>query len=206
IRLAKSMLKHEFAKEQTVGLAAAQRQVIRAKADPTRVRPIFRWAAVAGSVAAGLFVVASLTVPSLLRPRQAAVATTPVFAPLEERAAGIEADREVKKEIAVANRRKLDANAQETELREQQLLQGQQGQQGQQFPQAAAAPPPVALGLLQRQEGGRFAMKSIVAGDAKDGLAGAGVLADRAGRPQFNTESYDLISDNPFIRVAQDPL
>src|SRR6185503_16170303 len=31
-------------------------------------------------------------------------------------------------------------------------------------------------------------------------------LADRVDRPQFNTETSDSISDNPFIRVAQDPL
>src|SRR5262249_43239457 len=34
----------------------------------------------------------------------------------------------------------------------------------------------------------------------------AEALADRADRLQFNTEAYAFISDNPFIRVAQDPL
>jgi Ca-activated chloride channel family protein len=29
---------------------------------------------------------------------------------------------------------------------------------------------------------------------------------DRLDRPRLNTEAYDFISDNPFIRVAQDPL
>jgi hypothetical protein len=31
-------------------------------------------------------------------------------------------------------------------------------------------------------------------------------VADDRDRPRLNTEAYDLISDNPFIRVAQDPL
>ena len=30
--------------------------------------------------------------------------------------------------------------------------------------------------------------------------------ADRVDRPRFNTEAYDYISENPFIRVAQEPL
>src|SRR5262249_27987513 len=83
--------------------------------------------------------------------------------------------------------------------------QGLQGQQGQQ----AAAPSANALEALQRQEGARFAMKSLAA----DERAASGVfptaptaLADRLDRRQLNTESYDYISDNPFIRVAQDPL
>src|SRR5262249_56054614 len=34
----------------------------------------------------------------------------------------------------------------------------------------------------------------------------AEALADRADRLQFNTEAYAFISDNPFVRVTQDPL
>jgi Ca-activated chloride channel homolog len=36
--------------------------------------------------------------------------------------------------------------------------------------------------------------------------APAPALADRRSRPSFNTEAYDRITDNPFIRVSQDPL
>ena len=38
------------------------------------------------------------------------------------------------------------------------------------------------------------------------GCASAVRLLDRTFRPSFNTEAYDRITDNPFIRVSQDPL
>jgi len=120
IRLATSMLKREFAKEQMMGLAAAQRGVIRAKAEPTHVRPIFRWAAVAGSVAAGLFVVASLSIPSLLRSRQAAVETTAALVPPVDgtRTTPSESDRDLKKQRTVYNRQKLEAEIQQAQRRQ----------------------------------------------------------------------------------------
>src|SRR5262245_4283213 len=88
IQLATDLLKHEFAQEQPVGLAPEQKRTIESAAAPPVEalyerpggrrpplqfrRPMFRWAGVAASVAAGLFVVATLSVPSLLRSRQAA--------------------------------------------------------------------------------------------------------------------------------------
>ncbi|HMF01417.1 MAG TPA: hypothetical protein VKK06_16130, partial [Terriglobia bacterium] len=103
IRLATDLLRHEFTLEQAVGLAPEQRHVITsAAARPVGAlderpggrrpplqfsRPMFRWAGVAASVAAGLLVVATLSVPSLLRSRQDAplpqAATAP--APVGER-------------------------------------------------------------------------------------------------------------------------
>jgi Ca-activated chloride channel homolog len=211
IRLATSMLKQEFAKEQTVALAADQRRAIQAKAASTRVLPIFRWAAVAGSVAAGLFIVASLSVPSLLRSRQAAVENTAALVPPsadKEGTIGTEADRDVKQQAAVFNRQKLKAEIQQAQSREQLIQQAQQGQQGQQAPPPAATPTSIPVDLIQRQEAARFAMKSFGADEkAVSGVPAApAALADRLDQRQFNTESYDYISDNPFIRVAQDPL
>ena len=57
IRLATAWLKDELAGEAPVQLTTQQRGTVAAAASPNRFRPVFRWAAIAGSVAAGLLVV-----------------------------------------------------------------------------------------------------------------------------------------------------
>src|SRR5438552_17875216 len=69
IRLATTLLKNEFTKEATIEMTAQQRGAVAAAVSTSRVRPIFRWAAAAASLAAGLLIVATLSMPSLLRSR-----------------------------------------------------------------------------------------------------------------------------------------
>src|SRR5262249_33245313 len=81
----------------------------------------------------------------------------------------------------------------------------QQGQQGQQARRAQA-------GLLDASDGtlGRFERSNpydhLNVAAPLSAPSEARALADRVDRPQPNTETYDFISDNPFVRVTQDPL
>jgi Ca-activated chloride channel homolog len=215
IRLATDLLRQELTHERAVGLAPEQRRAITSAAAPPRVRPIFRWAGVAASAAAGLLIVATLSVPSLLRSRRSASlaqeTAVPVHETQHEESDGRNND---KINLTAHSREKVESERQTSPVtgavQERAQVQGGQwqGQQAQQGQQARGAQQGVIDGTLGRltRSGTNF-YASLPAPAATPGPPSvAGALADRVSRPPFNTETYDLISDNPFIRVTQDPL
>jgi Ca-activated chloride channel homolog len=216
IRLATDLLKHEFTHEQAVGLAPEQRRVITSTAAPQRVRPMFRWAGVAASVAAGLLIVATLSVPSLQRSREATPVPLTAIAPVSE-AQPAESERYYRRntETAIGIREK-EESARKTAHVAGASPQGQQGQQGQGLivepTQGLIVEPtivaPQGVGTLGRlQDSATYRYAPLPVPSATPGSAGVGrAPADRVDRPQPNTEAYDFISDNPFMRVTQDPL
>jgi len=231
IRLATDLLRHEFTLEQAVGLAPEQRHVITsAAARPVGAlderpggrrpplqfsRPMFRWAGVAASVAAGLLVVATLSVPSLLRSRQdaplpqAATAPAPV-GEREERDGGqsVKTNPTAVSRDKVESARKTAQVAAEVEnLRQIQQWQqaGQLLQQGAQASGSLPAVPPAAQRPLPAYSFAENKVLTLPAGTPGPTTV-AGALGDRVDRPQFNKEAYDFISDNAFVRVTQDPL
>jgi Ca-activated chloride channel homolog len=247
IRLATDLLRHELTQEQAVALAPEQRRAITTAAAPPvealykrpggrRLplqfsRPMFRWAGLAASVAAGLLIVATLSVPSLRSRRATSVAQeTAVPARESQREESASKDKD-KINLAALSRDKLEAARKTSEaagavqesLQVQQWQQGQQGQQGQQPQQSAIGGSlrAVTAGTLGQDQidslpvNGRrvdspLPLSSLAENKtlptAPPAGAPAAVAADRVIQPPFNTETYDLISDNPFIRVAQDSL
>jgi Ca-activated chloride channel homolog len=240
IRLATDLLKHEFTLEQALGLAPEQRRVITSAAAPPVgalyerpggrrpplqfTRPVLRWAGVAVSVAAGLLIVTTLSVPSLLRSRQGVPLPKPVTAPVPE-AQGKETDggqnakinpTGISRDKVESARKALDSAAEvQQRLQVPQWQQAQQqGQQGQQGLPGLQGQPGIIGGPLPAGSARRGrALQALVENSsfsataaAPPSPAAAGALPDRVDRPQFNTEAYDFISDNPFVRVTQDTL
>jgi len=192
IRLATDLLKTEFAKEATVELTGQQRGAVAGAASPHRVRPLFRWAAIAGSVAAGLLIVAGIAVPSLLRSRQApgqpAAALIPLNPPPQTMPTSADA-RSSRAPVPGAIREKAaSVGVIDDKVSQPAALSGVFG------------------GVLKAQQVGAPVANSFIANRAVAMAPPAAPAADRADRPRFNTEAYDFISDNPFIPVAQDPL
>ena len=242
IRLATDLLRHEFTQEQAVALAPEQRRAITNAAVPPveglyerpggrRLplefsRPMFRWAGLAASVAAGLLIVATLSVPSLLRSRQDAPLPQAVTAPVPV-PQGKEMDGGQKINATAMSRDKVESARKtlDSAAEVQERLQVQQWQQGQQPQQSAIGGSlrAVTAGTLRQDQidslpiNGRrvdsplplYSLaenKALTVPTAPPAGAPAAVAADRVIQPPFNTETYDLISDNPFIRVAQDSL
>jgi Ca-activated chloride channel family protein len=203
IRVATSFLKDELAKE-TGALLPEQRRAVANAVAPRRprARPVFRWALAAASLVTAV-VVLTTSFPQFSR--QTAELMPPAIRPLpdEGRTAGLAAVATQ----AAGDREKLGVLKDETSA----MQQGQQGQAGpqQSLPQEARLPG-VLGGVLRGQpagQGGAIAFDSFAAN--KTLVAPSAVaesLADRVDRPRFNTESYDFISDNPFVRVSQDTL
>jgi Ca-activated chloride channel homolog len=222
IRLAMALLKSEFSKEPAADLSAWQRRAVLAAASSPARRPIFRWAAVAASVAAGVIVVATISLPRFVQPRegQTPVApattpdtaspqtTTPTEVPLVQKkvqsAAAVPAERKEEQPTPVP----LSAVDQSA-----QIAQAQTG-----TAPAAEARSGVVTGVLNGALPGQA--RTFTLNRLADSKRASEVnappppppasmapreLADRVERPRFNTEAYDFISDNPFVRVAQDP-
>jgi Ca-activated chloride channel family protein len=214
IRLATSLLKEELAKDTVVGLSTKQRRAVAAAASAQpQVRPLFRWLRVAASAAAIALIVATLSIPSLLRSRQAATPASTI-ALMKEQSTTVPqttsapslgdkgaAPLSPSSQAAGARREKLEA-----ETRQFAQLQ-QQGQQGQ-LPQQEYFPREYRLGSNSFIPETKAFIAEPTVGPGSGGGVGVApaALPDRADRPKFNTETYDLISDNPFILVAQDPL
>jgi Ca-activated chloride channel homolog len=219
LQMATTMLKDEFTGQSPVALNAAQRAEIRTAAEP-KVR---RWAGIriatwaAGFAAAGLILVATVT-PSLLRSRQSANQTaaaltvqnlpvTPVTVPPPVQQQNIRAksqpqlsDKEAAPQIAqTESGAELQQNKKEDELR---------SDLSKDFRREADS--------LQVNE--FKALGGVLNGVAEERAPAAAARAvaplaaappppvDRTFRPSFNTEAYDRITDNPFVRVSQDPL
>src|SRR5262245_48230333 len=215
IRLATDLLRHEFTQEQAVGLAPEQRRAITNAAHPVGAlyerpggrrpplqfsRPMFRWAGVAASVAAGLLVVATLSVPSLLRSRQDAPLPQAPTAPApvgerEERDGG----QNVKTNPTAVSRDKVESArktaqvaAEVEELRQIQQWQqaGQFLQQGAQASGSLPAVPPAAQRPLPAYSFAENKVLTLPAGTPGPPTV-AGALGDHVDRPQFNKEAYD---------------
>lgn len=176
IRITAAMLKEELAKEAPVALTADQRREITgATRQPSRITSVRRGFAYAALATAACAIFATLTVPSLLRsrqaanerPRLAAQLETPVL-PLAPPATAMHSE----KKAAVIELQKDEARFGQPSLRE---------------------PQPEAGGY-----GGGIRVE-------KEKLASSAIALDRPDRA-FNTEAYDLIKDNNFIRVTQDSL
>src|SRR5262249_11279353 len=118
-------------------------------------RPMFRWAGVAASVAAGLLIVATLSVLSLQHSREATPVPLTAIAPVSE-AQPAESGRYYQRntETAIGIREKVESASKESQAPPQQ--QGgqalQQGQQGQQAPRAQAGLLGASDGTLGRLE------------------------------------------------------
>jgi Ca-activated chloride channel family protein len=214
IRLATMLLKDELAREAPAELTAAQKHAIAAAAAgsgaPTSSRYAgwlgFRHFPYAAAAAAAILVIAGISIPSLLRSRSAMneVALMPPNAQPGGTAPAALRDEhalpeqrqqlnEPKADVQVAKLQK-DQSAETVgaiELhRYQQVQQGQQGQQG--F--IAGLPAPAA------------APRMLIAPNSFAPPAGPAPAVDVLERRPLNTEAYDFISDNSFIRASQDPL
>src|SRR5262249_36446392 len=169
----------------------AHRRAVAAASPQPSVRPVFRWALAAASVAATVLIVATISIPSLLRSRQASTSVPPASvmqAPegqpktmsqsLPSASPG-DKESDPSSTSAVGGRKKLEA------LAPQLLRFQQQGQQGQ---SAAAERSSGVLGGEYRARQER-SLNSLLANKAFAGAAAAptppAALADRADRPQF---------------------
>jgi Ca-activated chloride channel family protein len=210
IRLATALLREELGQDAAAGLSSGQKRAIAAAASAPRVRPVFRWAVAAGSLAAGVLIVATLSMPSLLRSRQATVpmpAALPPAAPAAQDK--VQPGGKINTQTAGVNREKVEAAPQVSlpsfpYLQQERLQQeGQQGQQGleQNFSAVGVRP-----GRNYRAVGNAFVENKALGVAPAAAPPTPPALGDRLDGPRFNTEAYDLISDNPFIRVSQDPL
>ena len=220
LRMATTVLKDELTAQIPVTLNADQRSAIHAAASrKVRSWPGTRVAAwAAGLAAAGLILVAVMT-PSLLRSRSAATEATDssvtglaqVNPPaLPNSAAG--------GAIGGGLREPLESQVVDGEKRTQQAPAQDKLEQDRLAPQPQVPPvPPVPLlkdESLKEVFGGTYVQKAL--GNEARALNYAIVptaptpppsaALDRRTRPSFNTEAYDRITDNPFIRVSQDPL
>ncbi len=215
LRMATTVLKDELTAQMPVTMNADQRSAIHAAASrKVRSWPGTRVAATwaAGLAAAGLILV-TVMIPSLLRSRSAATEATnssvagvaQVNPPaLPNSAAGAA--------IGGALREPLESQVVDAEKRPQQPPAQDQRAQDQLAPQPPV--PPVNDESLKEAFGGIYVQKAL--GNEARALNSPLFPAapapppsaplDRPSRPSFNTEAYDRITDNPFIRVSQDPL
>jgi len=207
IRMATALLTDEFAKETAVGLGVEQKRAIGAAAEPKvsgpryTVRKAFAATAMA---AAAILIIATLSIPSLLRSRQAPLpATTELRAPrLQTEESEVKSYTTTPAPSAVVGAKLADGRQ---EKFEQRLEKGQAS--------AATALGQVAQDSRLYESRLREAQRLVPAANSFANekvldAPGAGPAArdDGHDRPQFNTEAYDHISDNPFVRVKQNPL
>jgi hypothetical protein len=209
IRLTTAIIRERLAQEPSTTLSALQKQAI-TKAVSTRpkTRPVLRWAAAAGSIAAGVLIVIALSQPSLKLPLaggSADLAPAPPSTPGQVRA-----EPAIEPEPAAAplptQKLEKDAAGITTNAPLDKAQEGRQGQQSQTVFGSPAVPTgsPAAPGLVSQAAGGRYAPTTLSFAENKLAApAMAGITADRADRSRINTEAYDSVSDNPFIRVSQ---
>jgi Ca-activated chloride channel homolog len=212
IRIAASLLRHELVRECAPALSTEQKRTISAAAAPQRRRPVLRWLAVPASVAAGVVIAIAVWDTSYKSLRLPEVAVAPPAAPAGSTAIpqiGLERDAQPKPAADDAGRRKLEPPEETTELIARQIAPPEQGQEAQQVRETTA----YALSDEMKRQATVTALNSVagVAGGAAFApsvmlpAAPAAAAADRIDRARLNTEAYNVISDNPFIRVAQEP-
>jgi Ca-activated chloride channel homolog len=214
LRIATSILKDELAARAPGALNAGQRAAIHAAATPklrrwTGVR-VARWAT--GFAAAGLILAVALT-PSLLRSRQAATEASPVLnaqnvpEPLDTPAPPLqETPPRMKTQPVLAPPAGdgLTPQVQPSEIAgESQVAQQELRDLNKDVRRESDSE---RLNLSAEALGGGLKTAPEFSAIAAPPPPGAPPVADRTFRPSFNTEAYDRITDNPFIRVTQDPL
>ncbi len=213
LRMATTMLKEELVSQAPSTLNAGQRAAIRMAAAPKarswRGIRVARWAA--GMAAAGL-IVATAVIPSLLRSRQAAQPPVLISANIPEQQETTVAPEAP--DVRVKPQAKVPIEIQAPiEIQEQVQVSQEEVRSDflKDIRREADATPPPPPGSPARQG----ALSGLVLGgvlnsfdkkEAQPAFAPAAAPVDRAYRPSFNTEAYDRITDNPFIRVTQDPL
>src|SRR6267142_2774146 len=187
IRMATALLKDEFAQEAAHGLAVEQRRAIGAAAADKVSRPWYtvrKSFAATAMAAAAILIIALISIPLLLPSRQApnqtAMSVDRLRVQTLQQAEPDNAVRMAGQQGQQGGQAEQDQRRQKAQL-DQQVQQGQQGQQGQSYRELPKDIP----GLV---------------------APGVPIAADRRDRSPFNTEAYDYISDNAFVRVTQDPL
>jgi len=215
LRMATAMLKDEFASQSPVALNVAQRAAIHAAAEPkvrrwTGIR-VATWAT--GFAAAGLILAVAI-IPSLFHSRQSTNQPAAALAvqnvpeptistvqpvqqpPLRAKSQPQLLDNAATPQIAQTES-KPELQEKEEELRSDLSKDFRRETDSLQLNKFSA----VAGGAL------KSAAEAAAPAEARIApLAPPPALADRTFRPSFNTEAYDRITDNPFIRVSQDPL
>ena len=214
LRMATTILKDELTAQMPVTLNADQRSAIHAAAG-RKVRTwsgarVATWAA--GLAAAGLILV-TVSVPSLLRSRSAATqSTNSAVAGLAQVNTPDVPNSAAGGAVGGVLREPLESqvgSVSDDEKRAQQPPSQDQRAQDQ-LTQQPSAKDESAKEVL----GGAYVQKALgnealslnfpVAPTAAAPPPSAPL--DRPARPSLNTEAYDRITDNPFIRVSQDPL
>jgi Ca-activated chloride channel homolog len=229
LRMATMMLKDELAAQPQVTLSAAQRAAVHAAAAPRVHRwtgfRVARWAT--GLAAAGLILATTLT-PSLLRSRRATYEQSPAAvtvqnvpeAPYTETQPVRQSQARLKAQSAPVDSGLVPQFAQNEREQEAQDKEDKEDKEDKKEELQSA----FAKDLRREADSNRIdefrgvvggALQSAAAEPAAPSpiaraiapiAAPAPALADRPFRPPFNTEAYDRITDNPFIRVSQDPL
>ena len=213
LRIATTMLKDELAVQSSVALSKAQRDAIRAATEPkvrrwTGMR-IARWAT--GLAAAGLILAVAI-VPSLLRSRQAANYGAPVLTVQNVPEPSTQVGRPVQQPPSrMKSQPEPLAGAVVSPAAPTEPLAELQNKEEFKSDFAKDVRREVdSLAVNQFSGIAGAALKAPAAPSARPAAAAPPpdplVFVDRPVRPSFNTEAYDRITDNPFIRVSQDPL
>jgi Ca-activated chloride channel homolog len=222
LRVAASMLKDELVAQSPATLNDGQRAAIQAAAN----RKVRRWSAprmatwAAGLAAAGLILFA-VTTQSLLRSRSAALPVPPALTSqnlppvLEEPSVSAvppalrDKPQQTEQDGIVGNVENQVLSSEAIEIAQDKLqiglskdekLQDTLGQP------AAGALTGVLGGVYNAREAAAAPPPPPPPSRAALPLPASVAPVDRTFRPSFNTEAYDRITDNPFIRVNQDPL
>jgi len=224
IRLATSLLRQELVAEGAPSLSPKQRNAIAVAVVPQRTWPLWRWAALAAPVAAGVLVAVTLWFAPVPVPQLAVneprLKPSSVPQPTESDAATAQVEikptnREKKTEsvappptvsaqaaldqlkIQMAKTSNLEANTAPAPPPAQPsvFLGGVLNAQGQQGQQRQQQANGVVFGI-----GNSFAERRTAAMSAPP----PAVAADRIARPPFNTETYDLVLDNGFVQTSQE--
>ena len=200
-RDAVTLLREGFASGKPVYLSAEQRRALEVEAAPGV--PWFRnrlhWAMGGAVAAAVLLGVVTITVPDLLRSRQAADGVGLL--------SSVEAPSAVAPPAADSVERERNARIDRGLQVEAITQRGVPGGLPTEYPAAAAPPappppPPVGSPGNRGVLGGRLRAHPGDVGGVRPDRSAPGVI----GRAQFNTEEYDRILDNPFVAVREDPL
>jgi Ca-activated chloride channel family protein len=213
IRLTTLLLKDELAKEPALGLTPAQKHAIAAAATAGQPESASRYTGWFGlqfvkyatAAAAALFIVASISIPLLVRSRSA---VSPVAMSLERDAAATDGTT-----ASIAQQQKpalADADAPPQELRQLNRAAEAEGRV------ARLEADQIVDAVVVEPQSSKMTYGAALAGTASNapssfaappppGTAPA-PAPDILDRPRFNTEAYDLVPDNPFIPAAQEPV
>ncbi len=194
IRLMTTLLKDELAKEVPVGLRPEQRaSIVQASRRRGRFSGVPRWiVAGAGALVAAMALI-SVSMPSLLRSRQSAV---PAISLKDSRETGVNAPLPLPQSspFQESQLRSRPSNVVQNDvvLKTDSLKSA---------PGAESAKGPVLTGVM-----GGVLRPSAIPAPPPPPPPSERVRVDNLRKPDFNTEAYDRVDDNPFKTVAENPL